>query len=183
MRRTDLLDRTVLGALGAALVAAAVLILRSTQAPDFSGELPVSPISDAAQSDWWTWACAAAGVVLVALGVRWLAAHRGPARAARITLAGDGEAALSAEVASVAEVAAGVLGDMPGVQAAKARAVVENGSPTITLTATVAARHGLAAGACAADEVVRTVGLMVGDTVAVRTLIRVETRRRRATVQ
>ncbi|MDO3640130.1 hypothetical protein [Mycolicibacterium arseniciresistens] len=183
MRRSDLLDRMVLGAVGAVLVAVAVLTLRWTQAPDFSGELLTSPISAAAQHDWWKFACAAAGVVLVVLGVRWLAAHRGPAKAGRVALPGDDEAALSAEVASVAEVAASVLGDMPGVQGAKARAVVENGLPTITLTATVAARCGLAAGVGAADEVVRTVGLMLGDTVAVRTLIRVDTKRRHPPVR
>ncbi|MEV3900711.1 hypothetical protein AB0K11_00140 [Mycobacterium sp. NPDC050551] len=183
MTRSDLVDRIVLGAMGAALVAAAVLTVRWTRAQDFSGELPTSSISIAAQSDLWNWGCAAAGAVLVALGLRWLAAHRGPARARRIALAGGGDAALSAEVASVAEVAATVLGDMPGVEGAKARAVVESGVPTITLTATVAARRGLAAGAGAADQVVRTVGRMIGDTVAVRTLIRVETARRRATLQ
>ena len=104
-------------------------------------------------------------------------------KAGRVALPGDDEAALSAEVASVAEVAASVLGDMPGVQGAKARAVVENGLPTITLTATVAARRGLAAGVGAADEVVRTVGLMLGDTVAVRTLMRVDTKRRHPPVR
>lgn len=86
---------------------------------------------------------------------------------------------LTADPGAVADAAAEALRAQPSVTKASAKATMERGVPTITLTATTSARHGLAGIAAAADEVATTAAWMTGDTIAVRTRIHVDAKRRR----
>lgn len=180
MTKTVLLDRVILAVVGVALAAGGVFAVRWARDPAFSGRPPITALGAAAQQDWWPWASGGVGLVLIALGLRWLAAHRWAPRAGRVTLPADGTASLTADVTSVAEAAADALADQPDVHGGSARATVERGGPTLTLTATVAARNALAAGARAGDDVAHTLAAMLGERVAVRTMVRVDARRRRA---
>lgn len=138
-----------------------------------------------AAADWWPWAAGGVGLLLILLGLRWLFAHRPAHRASRVDLGtsdGPDRSPSTADAASVASAAAVSLGRNPAVLKASGAATVEKGTPTVTLTATVLARHGLRAGARAADDTAREVAVMLGDTVAVRTVLRVDAKRRHGTV-
>lgn len=124
----------------------------------------------------WTWWSAGAGVLLVVVGLRWLATHHWPPRAGRVALPTQALKA-SADATSVADAAVAALAQDAAVVKCSGAATVERGVPTVTLTATVPARHGLDAGAAAADRVAETIAVMLGDTVAVRTVLRVDAKR------
>lgn len=70
---------------GAGLVAVRAGLLPSVASPDV--ELDVG--ADVVAQPWWAGACAVAGVVLVALGLWWLLAHRAGPRTSRLTLPGS----------------------------------------------------------------------------------------------
>lgn len=182
MSRRELFDRLAVAAVGAALTAAGVQTVLSSRRPGATKVVDLSPITEVWQQDWWRWAGGAAGVVLIVVGLRWLAAHRWPAKAGRMGLGENILVTLSADVPPIADAAATSLADAPGVLKAAARTTVERGRPTVTLTATVAARHGLAPGAAAGDAVARTVARMTGDKVAVRTLVRADATHRKVLV-
>jgi hypothetical protein len=110
------------------------------------------------------------------LGGRWLAAHRWPPKVSRVVLA-PGQPELTADATSVADAAASALREQQGVVKARGTAVVDRGTPTVTLTVTVPARRGLGAGITAADRTANTVGAMLGDSVALRTVLRVDAKR------
>jgi hypothetical protein len=80
----------------------------------------------------------------------------------------------------VAGAAADALQNEAGVVKARGTATFDRGAPTVTLTVTVPARHGLSAGSASADRTAETVGAMLGDSVAVRTVVRVDAKRRHA---
>ncbi|TRW86349.1 hypothetical protein FK535_07790 [Mycolicibacterium sp. 018/SC-01/001] len=167
-------DRVVTLLAGIALVAlglAAVAWVRG----DLGGGRPLkTPLSSWTVASWWSWALLGAGVVAILLALRWLAAHRWPPKAARVDLTGD--AASTADATSVASVAADVLAADPAVTKASGSATRQRGRPTVTLTARVPARSGLPASVRAADEVVGTAAMMLGEGVAFRTVLRVDTK-------
>lgn len=142
-------------------------------------------VVDAAQAGWWPWAIGACGILLIVLGLRWLFAHRPARKASRIRLESPHAEPFSpntADATSVAHAAATVLASDPVVLKATGAATLDKSTPTVTLTATVNARHGLHAGARAADAVARDVALMLGNEVAIRTVLKVDTTRRRSAV-
>jgi hypothetical protein len=122
---------------------------------------------------WWPWALGAAGVTLVVLGGRWIATHRWAPKASRVVLAAD-ESGLTADATSVADAAATFLEEQSGVLKARGTATIDRGAPTVTLTMTVPARRGLRSGVEAADRAVTTAGVMLGGSVALRTVLRVD---------
>jgi hypothetical protein len=133
----------------------------------------------AAASDWWPWATAAAGVVLVLLGMRWLLS-RGPAeRPQPLTLPGsDRTGTLTADLKSLASAAADQLGRHPAVRSAKGSAIIDRGAPSIQLKATAFSAETLTAAVHAADDIATTATGMLGDAIVVRTRLHVDTTRR-----
>lgn len=136
---------------------------------------------DATRTAWWPWALAAAGVVLILLGLRWLAAHRPARKASRVILRtpADSLPPVTGDAASVAQAAAVAIRRDAAVLKASGTATVERGTPTVTVTATVRARQGLRAGARAADATAADIAVMLGESVATRTILRVDDSRRR----
>lgn len=133
-----------------------------------------TPLGDWMSASWWPWAAGGAGVVLVLVALRWLAAHRWAARASRVGLPGDDTA--TADATAVAAAAADALGADAAVTKASGAATLLHGRPTITLTARVPARHGLPAAVGSADEAARTAAVMLGDSVALRTVLHIDTK-------
>jgi len=166
-------DRGVTLLVGLALVAAGLLVIAWRNGALGADRTLVAP-TDAMSAAWWPWAVGGIGIVLILLALRWLAAHRWARRAGRVTLAGD--AASTADATAVASAAADALGADPAVTKASGTAAVVQGRPTITLTARVPARNGLPAAVSAADEAARTAAVMLGDNVAVRTVLSVDTK-------
>lgn len=184
-RTTVLVDRIAVFLIGLLLLAAGVAAVLWWQGR-LAGGRPVqlaAPLRDV-DASWWPWACGGVGAVLVVVGLWWLSVHRRAPRVRDVRLADDAntDGALSADAAAVASAAADVLAQHPAVLKASARASVENRAPTITLTATVAARRSLELAVLAADDTAATVAQMLGERVAVRTRVRVTGRNRRVPV-
>jgi hypothetical protein len=124
---------------------------------------------------WWPWVSAAGGVVLALLGFWWLATHRWPRKAARVALVPRGRG-LTADATSVADAAADALKSEAAVRKSSGTATIERGAPIITVSATVPARRGVQLGIAAADRIAGTVRFVIGDTVAVRTVLRIDSK-------
>lgn len=131
---------------------------------------------------WWPFATGAGGLILVLVGLRWLAAHRPARRATRVALDYDDDRSVTVNANAVARASATALKSKAEVLKASGSAAVRGGIPTVTLTATVPARHGLHAGVRAADATMRTAGAMLGDTVAIRTVLRTDANHRQRRV-
>lgn len=170
-------DRIAVFLTGLGIAAVGVLAIAWERGYFGAGAALRVTVRQALSASWWTWAVAAAGVVLIVLGLRWLATHRWPRKASRVALAGPG-AGLTADAASVAAAAADALEAESAVLKANGTATVDRGNPTVTLTATVPAHRGISVGIAAADRTAQTVGAMLGDTVAVRTVLRIATKHR-----
>lgn len=178
-RGTVLGDRVATFVIGVLLLAAGVAAVLWWQGR-LAGGRPVqlpAPLRDV-DASWWPWACGGVGAALVIVGLWWLSGHRRTPRVRDLRLPDEArtDGALSADADSVASAAADVLAQHPAVVKASGRASVENRAPTITLTATVAARRSLQLAVLAADDAAATVAHMLGDTVAVRTRVHVTRR-------
>ncbi|HKV22146.1 MAG TPA: hypothetical protein VJR50_24195 [Mycobacterium sp.] len=172
-RRAVAFDRFAAFLAGLALTAFGALVI-VWQRGVFGKNVAVDlTFSDALGRPWWPWASAGAGVVLVVLGLRWLATHRWPRKASRVALPGPGPN-LTADASSVADAASAALKAEPAVLKASGTATLDRGTPTVTLTATVPAHRGLAAGVAAADRTAEAVGTMLGESVALRTVLHVD---------
>jgi hypothetical protein len=141
--------------------------------------LDLSALTALTGTSWWPWAQAAAGVLLVLVAVRWLLAHHQAPRLTRLPL--SGEPGLSADANAVAHAAADMLAQQPAVVKATGRAAAERDFPTVTLTVTVAARNPLDTVLTSTTDIARTMAAMLGDAVAVRTVVKVDPKARRRT--
>ena len=74
-------DRVVVLLVGGVLVAAAVLTVAWQRGAIGGGGRLRMVFLDVMTAPWWPWASAAVGVLLILVGLRWLLAHRGPAKA------------------------------------------------------------------------------------------------------
>lgn len=179
-------DRLVTALLGLGLVAVGLTAVAWENGRVVDGRhVSFAVVVDAAQAGWWPWAIGACGIVLIVIGLRWLASHRPARKASRVrleSLESQGVSPDTADASSVAHAAAAVLASDPAVLKATGTATLHTNTPTVTLTATVNARHGLHAGARAADATARDVALMLGNSVAVRTVLKVDTKRGRSAV-
>lgn len=173
----DRLGTLVLGllllAIGVGFLAWAVVDI------DNATVLTAPGLATAAGSAWWPWATAAAGVVFVPLGMRWLLS-RGPAERPRpLTLPGsDRTGRLTADLTSLASAAADQLSSHPAVRSAKGSAIIDRGAPSIQLKATASSAETLAEAVHAADDIATTATGMLGDAIVVRTRLHVDTKRR-----
>ncbi|MCV7058371.1 alkaline shock response membrane anchor protein AmaP [Mycolicibacterium gilvum] len=177
----DRIAALVLGVLLAAVGAA--MVIWTTHLIDGTPVYLTAPgLVSAAATAWWPWAVTAAGVLLVLLGLRWLATHRPARRARDLTLAESNlsEGCLSANLGSLADAAAAELRERPAIASASGKAVIDRGKPSIHLDVTAAGTDALAHAAHAADEVAATTVGMLGDAIAVQTRLHVNTRKTQA---
>jgi len=177
-RRAVVFDRIATFIAGLCLLALGGCVIAWQQGVFGTGAAVRLMFAEDIESAWWSWALGAGGIVLVLLCARWIATHRWPPRVSRVALAAEHDG-LTANAASVADAAANALQDQPGVVKARGSTTVDRGTPTVTLTVTVPAR-GLRAGAAVADRTAETVAAMLGVSVAVRTVLRVDAKRRHA---
>ena len=182
-RTSTAVDRTATLLTGIILVAVGVgAIIWNT---NWFNEIPESVtapgLAISARSWWWPWAVTAAGVVLVLLGLRWLASHALARKAHTVPLAGSGEnGTLTVDLGAIADAAAHRLELNPSVHSAKATATVDRGRRTLDITATATSVGDVAGAAVAADHVCcEAISMLGDDTVATRTRIRVDTKRHR----
>lgn len=184
-RRAVIVDRIAALLLGIGLLASGLAAVAWQRGALWQARpLDLSAAAELTQTPWWPWASAAAGILLILLALRWLFSHHRAPKLTRLGLV-DGRTTdnfgLTADASSVAQVAATTLAQHSNVIKATGRAAAEHGSPTITLTVTVAARSPLDTGVTTATDIVGTIAHMLGDTVSVRTVLRTDTRNRRRT--
>ena len=180
-RTATLVDRVAALVLGLLLLAVgAAMVIWATHLIDGTPVYLTAPgLVFAADTAWWPWAVTGAGVVLVLIGLRWLAAHRPARRAGDLTLADSNlsEGCLSANLSSLADAAAAELRQRPAIQSASGKAVIDRGKPSVHFDVTAAGTDTLAHAAHAADEVAATAVGMLGDAIAVQTRLHVNTRK------
>lgn len=119
--------------------------------PDTLGTTIVSDVTGAA---WFPAAAAAAGVVLVLLGLRWLAAHVRRTTVASLHLRGSGrQGRLQVDTSRVAAAAAASYADTLGVRSARGRVLRDRGQLVVRISATIDRDADLALLAEQADRV------------------------------
>lgn len=114
----------------------------------------VSAVASWAGEPWWPWALGGAGVVLVLVGLRWLAGHVPNRGVGQLRLAGsDGTGQLRVDAVAVASAAAQAFADTPGVRSASGAIRRDRGQLVALIRATVEPAADLAVVASAADLV------------------------------
>jgi hypothetical protein len=94
--------------------------------------------ADRTQATWWPWATGAAGVILAALGLWWLARHLPRRTNGRFTLAGAGRGGrLMADAQAAVGAAAVDLSALPEIRDASGRVVADRGELVAELQCTI----------------------------------------------
>ncbi len=122
--------------------------------PGWPTRLSSGPALELTRAWWWPWAVGVAGVVLILLGLRWLASHLPDRGVSHVKLAGSNSGGmLDAQVRPVAAAAAAAFGRTAGVRSARGSIQAERGQIVAKLRATIEPQADLAAVAAAADRV------------------------------
>lgn len=163
-RRLLLLDRLATLLLAVALLAVGMLGVWWWTG---TGSLaPTSNLSAAQRTvamDWWPWASAVAGVVLVYLGIRWLASHLSRSNVTDLKLRGSGrDGTLVVNAGKVADAAADAFADTLGVRSAKGTITRDRGQLVARITAVVEPQVDLADVARRADLVSAQLSQVLG---------------------
>lgn len=151
------LDRVAGLLVGLLLVAAGAAALLwwhgdLTTVPD---RVDLSGVRDLTQQSWWPWATAAAGFVLIVLGLRWMTAHLPRRGVDELTLPGsDRTGRIRVSVGSAADAAADVLGQVRGVRSARGKVISDRGQLVASIDAVIEANADLSAVAHGADQAV-----------------------------
>ncbi|QNE18281.1 hypothetical protein F1D05_10740 [Kribbella qitaiheensis] len=123
-------DRVAAAVAGLALIAAGTAALgwRYDRIPDAPDRIESTWITDATGANWWPWATGAGGILLVLLGLAWLAKHLPRRGIGRITLTGsDKTGRLSADANAAVTAAGQILAATPGVRDAGGQIVADRG--------------------------------------------------------
>ncbi|WBQ03883.1 hypothetical protein [Kribbella sp. CA-293567] len=155
----------------AALVIAVVLIAAGAAAlawrydliPDATDRLEINGLSDLPAMAWWPWATGAGGVLLVLLGLTWLARHLPRRGTGQLRLAGsDATGRLTADASAAADTAGQVLAQTAGVRHGSGRIVLDRGQLVAELTATLEPGADLDAVRAAAEHTGQQLHQVIG---------------------
>ncbi len=185
-RATLAVDRLVVLVLGVLLAVTGLALV--VWYLDAQGWLPVvlttparlttTAVDPAASAGWWPWALGVVGVVMVVLGLRWLAAHLPERGVGRLRVTGSTPTdKLEADAGNVVGAAADVLEQTEGVRTARGTVRRERGQLVATLHATLeqGADLGIVARAC--DAVSADLSTVLGRD-DLRCLVRLQVARR-----
>ncbi|SDS50282.1 hypothetical protein SAMN04488570_2022 [Nocardioides scoriae] len=138
-RRTLFLDRVATLLLALLLVAggAAAAYWWSGRS-SLPGTLDTGAVRDVVDAAWFSWIAALVGLVLILLGLRWIAAHLGRPTVSKLHLKGSGsQGRLDVAGSKVAGAAASALADTIGVRSARGTVVRDRGQLVAKLTAVI----------------------------------------------
>lgn len=128
-----------------------------------SGPLSTKMVDDLTTRPWWPWLTGLVGVLLILIGLRWLAGHVITRGVGQVRLPGTGKTGhLTAQVDPVAQAAAEVLANTDGVRSARGTINRDRGQLVARLTATVEPQADLAAITGAADSVAEDLKTVLG---------------------
>lgn len=118
------------------------------------GTLRTGTVEDLVGQAWWPVASAVVGVVLVLLGLRWIAAHLNRQKVANLHLRGSGpKGRLDVVATKVAGAAADAFSDTLGVRSARGVVVRDRGQLVARISAVIEPEADLALLARQADTV------------------------------
>ncbi|WP_241384596.1 alkaline shock response membrane anchor protein AmaP [Rhodococcus sp. CH91] len=178
-RSATFVDRLAALVVGLLLIALGIgaLIWNTTVLPRIPTHVTAPALVTATGTPWWPWAVAVAGVLCLALGVRWLLAHTPRAKAKPLQMsepAGLGN--ISVDLGALAAAAARSLAGRDDVHSAKGKAVIDRGTRTLELTVTAATIEELPALIEAIDRVCAHLAHATQNTsVATRTTVHLST--------
>jgi len=154
-RTTLVLDRFALLILALVLIAGGALgVWWWTGDSSLAARSDTTAVQDLVATDWWPWASAAVGVLLILVGVRWMAAHVSRTKVKQLNLKGSGSAGkLGVDGTKVAGAAADAIADTVGVRSAKGRINRDRGQIVAEINATIEPEADLAVVAEQADLV------------------------------
>jgi hypothetical protein len=163
-RTTLMLDRIATLLVAALLIATAALgiwwWIGDSPLPD---SLDTSAIYDRVDEAWWPWASALAGVLLILIGLRWIAAHLASRKVKTLRLRGSGSTGkLEVAGSKAASAAADALTHMIGVRSASGRIERDRGQLVAHVVATVEPDADLALVAHQADVVSAQLAQVLG---------------------
>jgi hypothetical protein len=180
-RAVTIVDRLAALLVGLALIAVGVgvLVWGTGLIADRHDVVTMPGLVTITDTAWWPWVTTGAGVVLVLGGMRWLMSHGPAQRVRQLTLPGSGRTGrLSADLGALANAAAANLNSHAAVRSAKGKALLDHGVPAIYLDATATSADTLADVTAAADDIATTTATVIGDMIAVRTRLHVDTKHR-----
>lgn len=158
------LDRIVVLLVAIVLIAAGVAAFTWWLGTSIlSGPVDAGAVADQTTQPWWPWACGLLGVVLLVLGLRWLAAHVVPRGVDSLRLSGsDAHGKLTARARPVAQAAGDVLEMTPGIRSARGAIATDRGQVVVRITATVEPYAALADVAAAVDSMTGDLRAVLG---------------------
>lgn len=133
-------DRVVTFVLGLVLIAAgaAAALWWLGTFPRWPQQLRTDQTIELTKQPWWPWAVGAAGVLLILLGLRWLASHVPDRGVTHLKLPGSNDQGkLVTQVRPVAAAAADALAATAGVRSARGTIQQERGQLVAKLRATI----------------------------------------------
>lgn len=171
-RTLTALDRVAVLVLALLLIAvgAGAALWQSGRVTQLHGALTAPWLRTATAAGWWPWAVGAAGVLLVVLALRWIAAHIRSSRIGEVRLSGSSTTGrLTANLGALATAAATSVQDTPGVGTATGRALDDRGRRTLAITVTLDPHADLPTITAATDRACHDLAAALGDpTVATR---------------
>lgn len=185
-RLATTIDRFAALVFGLVLIAVGLglLVWNTTLLPGIPEAITAPGWVTAADTTWWPWAVAGAGIALVLTALRWLFVHTPKAKIKGLRLATEEPGLVSVDLGEVASAAARALQQCPEVHSAKGRAVIDRGIRTIDLTVTAHSPTTLGALTESIDTVSAEIAGVLGDaTIATRTRIHVDKNARRDRVE
>lgn len=115
--------------------------------------LTTTPATDLVNTGWWPAASAAAGILLILIGLRWIAAHLRRQKITRLRLTGsDASGTLEVNATKIADAAATALADTHGIRTAHGTVRRDRGQLVARLVATIEPEADLAHIAHRADQ-------------------------------
>ena len=144
-RKTLFIDRVATLVLSLVLIAggAAATWWWTGRSP-LPGTTDVTSVHNVVTAGWWPWVSAVAGVVLILVGIRWIAAHLQSQRVSRLLLTGSGTGGrLDTSASRVAAAAADAFADTLGVRSAKGAIVRDRGQLVAHVSAVIEAEADL----------------------------------------